>query len=510
MSRPSGEGRLGEDRSIVKTSWRAVVAVVLLAGFPALVFLVVGGLAVAEYFFFVHHSGILAIKLGIVAVPVSYALLKALFAIERTRGDTGSGVPVTRADEPALWALVEELAAAVGTRPPDTITLVSEVNAGVRERTGWLGLRVRQREMFIGAQLLAGLRHDQLRALLGHELGHYSNNDTRLAGLTYRGRRSIERALTGLGGDGWFEGLVRRLFVLYAKLYFAVSAAVCRRQELAADAAAARVAGTAAMTSALREIEVLDVAWDFYFDRYVPIGWDAGYLPDRLAGGFRSLLADETRAEEFDRVRRNPPAEAASRYDTHPPTAERIAALEALPEVPGRPGGDHPASEILRDAAPTLEAAMASDFSDKAKAKRRIGWDRLVDLGVRHAVTREAAGILGPGGTIAQALDLIDAGRAAELADPERKPPSSAGPRAQREFAAPSVRERLSTVVQAYLAEAEVAHWKLSWSGAPEFVVDEPHGSELTAALDAAAAADHDTAPLRRLLAATGVLPVLS
>ncbi|MEV4052628.1 M48 family metalloprotease [Amycolatopsis sp. NPDC049688] len=494
----------------MKTSWRALVAVALLAGFPALVFLVVGGLAVTEYYFFRHHSGILAIKLAIVAVPVSYALLKALFAIERTRGDDLPGVPVTRADEPALWALVEELAAAVGTRPPDTITLISEVNAGVRERTGWLGLRVLRREMFIGAQLLAGLRHDQLCALLGHELGHYSNRDTRLAALTYRGRRSIERALAGLGGDGWFEGLVRKLFVLYAKLYFAVSAAVCRRQELAADAAAARVAGTAAMTGVLREVEVLDVAWDFYSDRYVAIGWDAGYLPDRLAGGFAELLADETRAAEFDRLRQHPPAKEESRYATHPPTPDRIAALEALPEVPGRPGGDHPASEVLRDPVPTLEAAMASDLSDKAKLKRRTDWNRLVDLGVRHTVTREAARILGPGGTIAQALDRIDAGRAAELADPERKPPSSAGPRAQREFAAPSVRERLSTVVQSYLAEAEVAHWKLSWSGPPEFVVDEPYAGELTAALDAAAAADHDTAPLRRLLAATGVLPVRS
>ncbi|WP_103355196.1 M48 family metallopeptidase [Amycolatopsis sp. CA-128772] len=494
----------------MKTSWRALVAVALLAGFPALVFLVVGGLAVTEYYFFRHHSGILAIKLAVVAVPMSYALLKALFVIERTRGDAVPGVAATRAEEPALWALVEELAAAVGTRPPDTITLVSEVNAGVRERTGWLGLRVRRREMFIGAQLLAGLRHDQLCALLGHELGHYSNHDTRLAGLTYRGRRSIERALAGLGGDGWFKGLVRRLFVLYAKLYFAVSAAVCRRQELAADAAAARVAGTAAMTGVLREVEVLDVAWDFYFDRYVAIGWDAGYLPDRLAGGFTALLADETRAGEFDRVRWDPPAKEDSRYATHPPTPDRIAALDALPAVPGRPGGGHPASEILRDPATTLEAAIASDLSDKAKAKRRTNWDRLVDLGVRHTVTREAARILGPGGTIAQALDRIDAGRGADLADPERKPPASAGPRAQREFAAPSVRERLSTVVQAYLAEAEVAHWKLSWSGPPEFVVAAPHDRELTAALDAAAAADHDTAPLRRLLAATGVLPVRS
>src|SRR4051812_5561684 len=116
MSRPSGEDGSGRNRSIVKTSWRALVAVALLAGFPALVFLVVGGLAVTEYYFF-QHSGLLAIKLGIVAVPVSFALLKALFSIERSRGGDLPGVPVTPDGQPGLWALVRELADAVGTRP---------------------------------------------------------------------------------------------------------------------------------------------------------------------------------------------------------------------------------------------------------------------------------------------------------------------------------------------------------------------------------------------------------
>ncbi|MFJ9781698.1 M48 family metalloprotease [Amycolatopsis sp. NPDC101161] len=492
----------------MKTSWRALVAVVLLAGFPVLVLLVVGGLAVAEYYAF-QHSGLLAIKLGIVAVPVSFALLKALFAIERTRGDAQPGVPVTPEGQPALWALVRELADTVGTRPPDSITLVSEVNAGVRERTGWLGLRVRRREMFIGAQLFAGLRHDQLRALLGHELAHYTNRDTRLAGLTYRGRRSIEKALTGLGGDGWFEGLIRRLFVLYAKLYFSVSAAVCRRQELAADVAAASLAGTAAATSALREVEALGVAWGFYLDRYASLGWDAGYLPDRLAAGFQLLLADTERAEELDRIRRNPPDEEASRYDTHPPTPARIAALEARPEVPARPDGAHPASEVLRDPVATLDAVLTDGLSPEAKAKGRLDWDALVNVGLRHTGARFAAGILA-GRTLAEALDLIDAGRAAELADPESKPPASAGPRAKREFLATSVRERLSVVVTPALAEAGVLRWKLSWSGPPELVFDEPYGTDLPTALDAAAAADPDTVPLRRLLTAAGALPVPS
>lgn len=492
----------------MKTSWRALVAVALLAGFPVLALLVVGGLAAAEIYAF-QHSGLLAIKLGIVAVPVSFALLKALFSIERTRGDALPGLPVTPADQPALWALVRELAVTVGTRPPDTITLISEVNAGVREQTSWLGFGVRRRDMFVGAQLLAGLRHDQLCALLGHELAHYSNRDTRLAGLTYRGRRSIERALTGLGGDGWFEAVVRKLFVLYAKLYFSVSAAVCRRQELAADAAAARLAGTAAATSALREVEALGVAWTFFVNHYLSIGWHAGYLPDRPAAGFRSLLADDKRAGEIEQLRRDLPEEETSRYDTHPATADRIAALEALPAVSNRTDGDHPASDVLRDAAGTLDAAMSADLSAEAKAKRRTDWDSLVHLGFRHAANRLAAALLN-GRTLDDALTLIDTGHASEFADPGSRAPASAGPRARREFAVASVRENLSAMVTSALAEAGLARWQLSWSGPADLVVDEPYGTELPAALDAAAAADPDTAPLRRLLTTAGLLPVRS
>jgi hypothetical protein len=52
--------------------------------------------------------------------------------------------------------------------------------------------------MSICAPLLAGLRAEHLRAILAHELAHYSNKDTRLAGIAYRGQRSMERLLSHL------------------------------------------------------------------------------------------------------------------------------------------------------------------------------------------------------------------------------------------------------------------------------------------------------------------------
>lgn len=485
----------------MKTSVRALLAVVLLAGLPLLVLLVTAAVVVGEIFV-VGHSVVAAAKLAILGVPVVYALVKALFVIEGGHGEKPPGLLVTAETQPSLWVLVRELAADVGTRPPDEIYLVPEVNAGVLEQTRWLGLRVVRRRMFIGAQLFAGLRRGQMCALLVHELAHYSNRDTRLSGLTYRGRRSIIQVLTELGGRSWFSRVVRMLFVVYARLYFSVSSRVCRRQELAADAASARIAGTAATTSVLREVEALSVSWQFFMDRYALIGWHAGYLPDRFADGFRSLLADESRAAEIEALRRNPREEQRSPYDTHPPTSERIATLEAMPAVAVRPGGDQPASDILRDAATTLDMALMSDLSEEARAKRRTDWQSLVNQGCRQAAAETASTILGAR-TLDAALDLLDAGRVEELADPEQTPPASAGPRARREFAAVSVRKRLSTVVSVALVDAGAAVFLLSWSGPAEFTVHEPYRDKLSGALDAAVAGD--TEPLRALLASAGV-----
>ena len=42
---------------------------------------------------------------------------------------------------------------------------------------------------------LAGLTVPQLRAALAHEFGHYGNLDTRLGGITMRGRKAVLRTV---------------------------------------------------------------------------------------------------------------------------------------------------------------------------------------------------------------------------------------------------------------------------------------------------------------------------
>ncbi|OLZ60341.1 M48 family metallopeptidase [Amycolatopsis keratiniphila] len=484
-------------------SFRGLLAAVLLAGFPLLVLAFVGGIVTLEVLA-LQNNVIAAVKLGIITVPVGWILLKTLLTVERVTDDDVPGVQVTPESQPALWALVRELAAEAGTRPPDEIYLDPDVNAAVTERTSWLGLRVLRRRMIIGVPLIMGLRQDQFRAVLAHELGHYSNKDTRFAAVTYRGHKSIARVVDGLDRDGYFERFVGWLFKQYAKLYFVVSMSVCRAQELAADAVSARLAGTDAATSALREIEALAVTWRFFMNNYAAIGWDAGYLPDRFGEGYRALLTDPTRAEQMEEIRRNPSEDETSRWDTHPATRDRVATLEAGARIPVRPGGGRPATELLTGAEKMLDEALFTVFSEEAHTKRRTDWQSLVAIGRRHAAAEAAAEVLGER-TLDMALDLLDAGRHEELADPDAEPPAGAGPRARREFAVVSVRRRLTVVVHAALTDVGAGRWSLSWSGPAPFAVDEPLEDRLEPALDQATAAESDTAPLRALLTAAGV-----
>ncbi|SER27647.1 M48 family metallopeptidase [Actinokineospora terrae] len=236
---------------------RAALAVAMLAGFSLLALGVAGGLVVLEVVA-LRESPVVGLKLAFFVVPAVFAILMALVSIERRRDDIVDGVAVTPSQQPRLWALVTEPASRVGTRPPDEIRVIAAVNAAVVENTRLLGLVVTSRRLYVGAPLLAGLSEQQMASVLAHELGHYANRDTRLSGVVVTGRDALRRVVTGMTGASGLQGALAGVFASYAKVYMRLSNAICRRQELAADAVSARIAGSAAAASALRELHAVD------------------------------------------------------------------------------------------------------------------------------------------------------------------------------------------------------------------------------------------------------------
>lgn len=501
----------------MRTLLRALLAVVMLAGFYVLALGVVGGLAALDVAVVASGKlGFAVIKLLLVTVPVILTVFSGVLMIgsRSRRGEEGmEGVRLTEAEQPELWAKVRRVAASVGTRPPDEIRLVSLVNAGVTEKARLLGLIPGRRLLFVGVPLMAGLTERELESVLAHEFGHYANRDTRLSGITYRGRAAIIHTLQQIAGTHGPNSILAKIFLAYAKLYFRVSEAVCRRQELAADAASVRVAGRAATVSSLGKIRPLGTVWAFYQDTYVGIGVASGYLPREVMHGFSQVLADPGRQGEMRKLVEEAPPEAESPYDSHPPISRRVALIEAGDPGPAPDGPDRPAPELIRDAGTLFEAVFTESLNAKGRSLQRLEWAEFMNSSVRGSLTVNAKATLVAAGVaergapdLASLLGALEAGKAMQLAG--LMPGSGSGTAAtaqQREALRTRLREGVTAVAWLALADAGKARWEVSWSELASITVAEGFEAELGALIDAAVAEVPDVGPLREMLAAAGV-----
>jgi Zn-dependent protease with chaperone function len=500
----------------MRTSVRAVQALGLLAGFYLIA---LGALALIVGFdvlVFEHlgsSSSYGALKLVALSVLVAIPLIRGVFLVRRPKDVPPPGISVSEQQQPELWARVRALAGAVGTRAPDEIRMIPAVNAAVSENPRLLGLIPGHRRMLIGVPLLLGLTEPQLDAVLAHELGHYSNRDTRLAGITVRGRQSLITVVEHARASG--RGITAALFASYANLYIRVSESVGRRQELAADLAAARIAGRDHAAGALRQVPALDAAYDYYLEHYAGAGWDAGVLPlaEEFYGGFRSLLSNPKRQQELAGIRQELPVQPTTPYDSHPPMPERVAALEALP-ADGRTvtGAELPASALVRDLDQLFAAVAATALPPQAAGKRTVGWNELTVAAGQAALVARSSFLTEavqqawgrPLTGLPDLLDGIDAGQldaiAAQL--PTTEAATGATGRAAREIARTAARHAVRPLVLLALVDSGRARFVHSWDEPLHLDFTPPALTEaLTEALDALVASPPNTGPLRALLA---------
>ncbi|MBT2408048.1 MULTISPECIES: M48 family metallopeptidase [unclassified Streptomyces] len=528
---------------------RALRALVLLAGFYLLGVVLLAVLAAADWACVTWLHGPAAFKVLIVSVVLAIPIVRGMFMLRTPRGDPRPGVAVTDRQEPVLWNTVREIAEQVGTRAPDEIVLTEEVNAAVSEDARLLGLRPGTRRLYLGLPLMTGLDEMRLRAVLAHEMGHYANLDTRLTPLIARGRAQLIRTVTHFqersdkkiakerakqekkaakriaagktakeidtDGEGAMYRAMAAIYLAYGNFYMRATLSASRRQELAADLAAVRIAGRDAAAGALRELNALDPAFDFYMHGYATLGVGSGLMPPRgqVFGGFRTMLA--ARSADLDELRTELSTEPASPYDSHPALAERVARIEALPDDGrgGQAAAARPSLELLADADVSMAALEPAVLAPQALALTRVEWAELVHrsmlgyAGQGAERIREAAAAEGAAPGLAGLLDAIDADPAVRWRLTEHFPKSeqaaAATGRAAREFARSALRRALSQLATDRLADSGTARWQLSWS--EPATLRYPAGDfadRLDEALDAAVADQPDTEPLRKLVLA--------
>lgn len=449
----------------MSTTFRAAASLLSLVGFFVLAFALIAAVMVGA--FVLPAPPVLRGWLVAVAIAGAIVIISGLWTAAASRAERLPGVDVTAEDAPELWALAAELSAAAGTRGPDLIRLVTGVRAAVSEDSRLLGLIGGSRCMYLGVPCLQGLNVTQLRAVLAHEFGHYSGAHTRLGPLAYRGQKAVIDTMRYLRGSdvNWLLRMYGWILGVYAGAYQAVSMAISRSQEREADRLMVELAGRTNAQAALREVDLVCAHWSVYLEELIGAGWDLDLAPtaDGFFDGFQWWLA--ANADDLDAMREQP-LPAMGPLGTHPPTAERIVAIEALPDCPGPPHDDRRASALIpafrRAAAATAEKSYVFGYRD------RLEWDDLAgrvaslhDDRTANAVYRVAARLAKQHApTLGMVVELSEAGGAAELVK------SVAGSDKPFSEAATDI---FSSLVRSAVVHCGAGRWRMSWArGYPE------------------------------------------
>jgi Zn-dependent protease with chaperone function len=189
------------------------------------------------------------IGLAIVAVLVIWWALQPSMHIE--------GQSISRDNSPQLYALLDEIVANTDALTIHEIRIDDSFNAGALELGhGWIPGKVR-RILILGGPLIATLSTQSLKAVIAHEMGHFSRKHGRLGHWIYRARLGWSNAASyNDENDSLIDKGVSqlgRLFLHWFNDYAFVHSRLC---EYEADAIASQVVGAHDFIAALAELNV--------------------------------------------------------------------------------------------------------------------------------------------------------------------------------------------------------------------------------------------------------------
>jgi heat shock protein HtpX len=300
---------------------------------------------------------------------LTWFVWRAMFS--SSRRDATPSLALGRDAQPRLWAAVDQAAAALGEAPPDVIHFSLDVEAAVSER----GVLRRGRELVLGLPLIERLTIAQLRIVLTHEFAHLAGGDSRASRWVWRAHEAVERVTEELAG-----GLFGPIAHAWGHLFLRATAAIARRQELAADAVAARMFGVNAASQTLQVVRATAIGWDAYWWHYVVPALDKGFLPPILEG-FSYFLSRPRVGDFLDTALRDDLSdETCQPLDTHPPLRERIRAIERVATKGGPIKPRHDDLEIaasLVDGAASVEGSALAAVSsvEHVSALKPLPWE---------------------------------------------------------------------------------------------------------------------------------------
>ena len=230
----------------------------------------------------------LGIGLASTGFLVIFFLLKFIFKTNKV--DRAHLTEITEKDQPKLFIMIHEIVAEVGTTFPKKVYLSPEVNASVfYDSSFWSMFFPIKKNLMIGMGLVNSIHSSELKAILSHEFGHFSQKTMKVGSYVYNVNQIIfnmlydnegyDRAIQNwANASGYFaifvivavkivqgiQWILRKLYEFVNKNYLGLS----REMEFHADEIAANVTGFEPLKNSLLRMNISDYSFNQVMSYY--------------------------------------------------------------------------------------------------------------------------------------------------------------------------------------------------------------------------------------------------
>lgn len=301
---------------------------------------------------------------GLICFGVLILIFLVKFIFKVNKIDRSHLTQVTKAEQPALFKMIDEIVIAVGTDFPKKVYFSSEVNASVfYDSSFWSMFLPVRKNLHIGLGLMNTISIDELKAILAHEFGHFSQKSMRTGSYVYNVNQVIYNTLYDNEGYSHFAQQIANVsnyfafFVVLAgkitggiqfmlkKIYDVVNLnhlALSREMEFHADTVAASIAGSDALITALHRLQLADYSlnnvFSYYNDRIKDKEKTNNIFPQQkfVMDFYASLqqirtvhnlpIVSEEHYNKFNKSK----LVLKDQWSSHPSTADRVTHLKQL------------------------------------------------------------------------------------------------------------------------------------------------------------------------------------
>lgn len=282
-----------------KKAYRAILSIVLfVATYIALMALAVGLAILCGYaaiYILSLNVSIITIMLALGCLGVGLLTLFFLikFMFTRNKADLSGFTEITRSEEPGIFALIDSVVQEAGTDFPKKVYISHEVNASVFYDSGfWSMFLPVRKNLHIGMGLMNTVTVDELKGIIAHEFGHFSQRSMKVGSYVYNVNYIIHNMLYQNEG---YTKVVSKLANIHAAMSLPIIAgmrivygiqltlqevykvvnisymALSREMEFHADEVAANIAGPQTLITSLVRMELanksLNEIYSFYGSR---------------------------------------------------------------------------------------------------------------------------------------------------------------------------------------------------------------------------------------------------